>query len=215
MIRVLVISELLLICNIVASMLKEEKDIRVTGCVTSLEEARAKIEQCDIALVGATLPNEETLEFIRKLTRTASSARVVVMGVPESEEVIVDYIEAGIAGYVLHDDSADELVDKIRAVAKGEAPVSPNVVTALMERIVRLKEMCDDRENEGQLSELTPREREVLDLLEQGLSNQEIANRLVIEVGTVKNHVHNILKKLDLNSRRDLTALNSVKNHES
>ena len=212
MIRVLVISEVLIICNIVASILKEEKDIKVVGCVTTLEEAVAQIDQCNIALVGATLPNEETLQFIRKLTKTDSSARVVVMGLPKSEEVIVEYIEAGITGYVLHDESADELVDKIRAVAKGEATVSPNIVAALMERIVKLKAMCDDVENDAQLSELTPREREVLELLEQGLSNQEIARRLVIEVGTVKNHVHNILKKLDLNSRRDLTVRNSVKN---
>ena len=212
MIHVLVISEVLLICNIVASILKEEQDIKVVGCVTTLEEAMAQIDQCNIALIGATLPNEETLQFIRKLTKAGSSASVVVMGLPESEEVIVEYIEAGITGYVLHDDSADELVDKIRAVAKGEATVSPNVVAALMERIVKLKKMCDDIENDAQLSELTPREREVLDLLEQGLSNQEIARRLVIEVGTVKNHVHNILKKLDLNSRRDLTVRSSVKN---
>ena len=212
MIRVLVISEVLLICNIVASILKEEQGIKVVGCVTTLEEAMGQIDQCNIALVGATLPNEETLQFIRKLTKADSSAKVVVMGLPKSEEVIVEYIEAGITGYVLHDDSADELVDKIRAVAKGEATVSPNVVAALMERIVKLKEMCDDIENDAQLSELTPREREVLDLLEQSLSNQEIARQLVIEVGTVKNHVHNILKKLDLNSRRDLTVRNSVKN---
>ena len=211
MIRVLVISEVLLICNIVASILKEEKDIKVVGCVTTLEEAMAQIDQCNIALVGATLPNEETLQFIQKLTKADSSARVVVMGLPKSEDIIVEYIEAGITGYVLHDESADELVDKIRAVAKGEATVSPNVVTALMERIVKLKAMCDDIENDAQFSELTPREREVLELLEQGLSNQEIARRLVIEVGTVKNHVHNILKKLDLNSRRDLTVRNSVK----
>jgi two-component system, NarL family, nitrate/nitrite response regulator NarL len=212
MVRVLVISEVLLICNIVASMLKEEQDIKVVGCVTTLKEAMAKIDRCDIALIGATIPNKETLQFVRKLTKADSSARVVVMGLPESEEVIVEYIEAGITGYVLHDESTDELVDKIRAVAKGEALVSPNVVTALMERIVKLKEMCDDKENDAELSDLTPREREVLDLLEQSLSNQEIARRLVIEVGTVKNHVHNILKKLDLNSRRDLTVRNSVKN---
>jgi DNA-binding NarL/FixJ family response regulator len=212
MIRVLVISEVLLICNIVASILKEEQDIKVVGCVTTLEEAMAQIDQCNIALVGATLPNEETLQFIRKLTKADSPARVVVMGLPKSEEVIVEYIEAGITGYVLHDESADELVDKLRAVAKGEATVSPNVVAALMERIVKLKEMCDDIENDAQLSELTPREREVLELLEQGLSNQDISSRLVIEVGTVKNHVHNILKKLDLNSRRDLMVRNSVKN---
>src|SRR5688572_26717026 len=99
MIRVLVISEVLLICNIVASILKEEEDIKVVGCVTTLEEARAQIAQCNIALVGATLPNEETLQFIRKLAEADSSVSVVVMGLPKSEEVIVEYIEAGITGY--------------------------------------------------------------------------------------------------------------------
>jgi DNA-binding NarL/FixJ family response regulator len=211
MIGVLVVDEILLICNVVASMLREEKDIHVVGCATTVEEATEQIQQVDIALVSTTIADKDIFQLVRTLAKTENSPKVVVMGVPESEEIILQYIEAGVAGYVLRDDSADDLVEKIRAVARGEAPVSPQIVAALMERVAELKRLCDDVDNDTSLSTLTAREREVLDLLEQGLTNQEIANQLVIEVGTVKNHVHSILKKLNLDSRRDLVLRNSVK----
>lgn len=211
MIRVLVIDEILLICNVVASMLKEEKDIDVIGCATTVEEAMDQSHPYDVALISTTVADTDGLHQISTLAGAEISPKIIVMGVPESEEIILQYIEAGAAGYVLRDDSADDLVEKIRAVARGEAGISSHIVAALMERVAELKRLCDDTTNDETLSSLTAREREVLTLLEQGLTNQEIANQLVIEVGTVKNHVHSVLKKLNLDSRRDLVLRNSIK----
>jgi DNA-binding NarL/FixJ family response regulator len=135
----------------------------------------------------------------------------VAIGLPDSEETILQYVEAGIDGYVLRDDSVDELLQKIRAAHKGEAAISSQIAAALMQRVAELKEQCDDEADPESLQTLTPRETEVLDLLQKQLSNQEIADRLVIEVGTVKNHVHSVLKKLNLNSRYDVPGVPASK----
>jgi DNA-binding NarL/FixJ family response regulator len=127
---------------------------------------------------------------------------------PNIKDVILQYIEAGIAGYVLRDDSVDQLLHAVRAVYRGEAVVSPDIAAALMTRIAQLSNVCQGTtwSESGVFLELTPRERQVLVLVQQGLSNQEIAASLTIELGTVKNHIHNILRKLNVRSRHDAVA---------
>jgi DNA-binding NarL/FixJ family response regulator len=205
MIDVLVVNRSRLIGSVMAAVLKDEPDMQVIGSATSVDEALEMLrsQACDIVLVSTNLPGGAALELTRVL-QSDSAPRVVVIGVIEREDVILQYVEAGAAGYVLRDDSEEDLVEKIRAVHTGEALVSPEIAAALMTRIAELADMRPPLESEvDRFSELTPREQEVLDLIGEDLSNQEIAERLVIEVGTVKNHVHNILRKLDVRSRRD------------
>ena len=205
MIDVLVVDRSRLIGSIMAAVLKDEPDMQVVGSTTSVDEAvdMLRSRPCDVVLVSTNLPGGAALELTRIL-QSDSSPRVVVIGVLEREDVILQYVEAGAAGYVLRDDSEEDLVNKVRAVHTGEALVSPEIAAALMTRIAELADMRPPLESEvDRFSELTPREQEVLDLIGEDLSNQEIAERLVIEVGTVKNHVHNILRKLDVRSRRD------------
>ena len=206
MIRVLIIDEVALIADVMSSILKEEADMKVVSCATTLDEALEHVEQCDIALISTTMPNSTAIELIRTLVKVNSSVKVIAIGLVESEEEVLPYVEAGIASYVLRDDSTEEMLDKIRAVHAGEASVSPEIAAALMERVAQLKELCADDDLDEAMADLTPREREVLSLLQQNVTNQEIAKRLVIEVGTVKNHVHNVLKKLNVNSRKDVPA---------
>ena len=117
------------------------------------------------------------------------------------------YIEAGALGYVLRTDSVAELLHNIRAAFKENALVSPSVAAALMARIAELSEKLTDLGvDASDYEELTPREKEILNYIAAGLTNQEIADLLVIEVGTVKNHVHNILNKLNVHSRQDAAA---------
>lgn len=99
----------------------------------------------------------------------------------------------------------------MRAVQSGEALVSPNIAAALMSRVSELAQLFADVESGlNEAADLTPRECEILGLIGQGLTNQEIADRLVIEVGTVKNHVHSILQKLEVGNRRDAAAYLAV-----
>jgi DNA-binding NarL/FixJ family response regulator len=206
MIGMLIVNKSSLMCSVTASALKYEPDVRVVGLATDAEEALDLIWtcNCDVVLANVNLPNDGALKLIRG-AKALSSVRVLVVGLTKAqEEVILRYIEAGAAGYVLADDSVEDLLRNIRAVYNGEALVSPEVAAAMISRIAELAQPYSTIEpGMDEVTELTPREREVLDLIGAGLSNQEIAVRLVIEVGTVKNHVHNILRKLDVSSRQD------------
>jgi DNA-binding NarL/FixJ family response regulator len=117
------------------------------------------------------------------------------------------YIEAGAAGYIRKDSSLKEFIEIIRLAQKGEAQVSTRIAGAMMERLSNLARMFAAVENKmDKDARLTSREFEVLQCIGQGLTNQQIAARLVVEVGTVKNHVHNILEKLNVSSRNEAAS---------
>lgn len=112
----------------------------------------------------------------------------------------------GASGYVLKDDSVEELLSHIRAVYNGEALNSPEIALALISRVNELSQMFSGAGSVTEPAGLTSREREVLQLIGRNLSNQEIADQLFIQVGTVKNHIHSILDKLNVSSRHDAAA---------
>jgi two-component system, NarL family, nitrate/nitrite response regulator NarL len=204
MIRVLIVEEVRAICEIIATVLRAEPDVEIAGCATQLEEAVTYLGDCDVVLVNTGLNNEASARMIRTLRKLAPRVKIVVMGLARSQHAILQCIEAGVAGYVLKDSSFEELLKNIRAAYNNEALVSPPIAAALMSYVAEL--VGFDPAGEQDLcapQSLTRREREVLNLVQQGLTNQEIAESLVIELGTVKNHVHNILRKLNVNSRRD------------
>lgn len=207
MIRVLLVSEMGLVSNLIASFLEDESDIEVVGRTTSPRSALDHLAQADVVLVSTRLPDGGALSLTEAAVERETSAKVVVIGLRESEQEILKYVEAGADGYVLRDNSADTLLEKVRAADQGEALVTPDIAYALMSRLTELAQLFSRVETGlDRPVELTPREQEVLGLVGEGLTNQEIADRLYIEVGTVKNHVHSILQKLDVNSREDAAA---------
>ena len=133
------------------------------------------------------------------------------MGVDESPESILRYIEAGASGYILQNESVEEMVEKLQAAHEEKAIVSPSIAAALMQRVSHLANLETPlaymQARKSQLNELTSREEDVLHLINEGFTNQEIANKLFIECGTVKNHVHNILKKLEVTTRHEAASL--------
>jgi DNA-binding NarL/FixJ family response regulator len=206
MVRVLLVNEIRLMANVIAATLEDEKDIQVIGLATNPEEAYALAPACDVALVSTRLPNNGALELIQTVSESFPDVKVLALGLGDSEAEILQYVEAGAAGYVLKDDSLEEVLRNIRAAHAGEALISPDIAAALMARVNELAQQFEEVAAVPDVVEFTPREREVLELVSQDLSNQEIAERLFIEVGTVKNHVHSILKKLNMNSRHDAAA---------
>jgi RNA polymerase sigma factor (sigma-70 family) len=204
---VLLVNEMRLISNVIASVLEDESDIEVVGRVTSLDEALALATESDVVLVSTRLPDNGALKLTSAIAEADPSVKVLVMGLGESKGRVLRYIEAGADGYVLKNDSVDDLLEHIRAAQKGKALVSPKIAAALMTRVTELAQLFADIESGiNEAIDLTPREREILELIGQGLTNQEIADHLVIEVGTVKNHVHSILQKLDVSSRQDAAS---------
>ena len=209
MIRVLVVHQTRLIGSIISSVLDEEEDITVLGRATSSDEAleRLRTERFEIVLVAATLPNNGALKITEAVAQMETSPKVLVIGLPKSKNAILQYVAAGASGYVLQEVSTERLLDHIRAVYEDKAIISPDIAAALMNHISQLAQISTQTDiDPSAYSELTPREREVLELIGEEYSNQQIADRLFIEVGTVKNHVHNILKKLDVSSRHEAAA---------
>lgn len=211
MIRVLLVNQIRLLSNVMAAVLEEEPDMEVVGYATSLDEALKQAPSSDVILVNTRMSDGAALDLIRAVADAELPAKILALGLSESKEQILRYVEAGAAGYVLKDDSVDDLVKRIRGANAGQVRVSPKIAAALMTRLAEYAQLLDDVEvGVGEAETLTPREQETLELIGQGLTNRQIAERLVIEVGTVKNHVHNILQKLDASSRHEAAAYLTV-----
>lgn len=209
-IKVLLVVEVPLIGNIFTAVLKDEPDIQVAGCVATPQDALRTLQEreVNVVLISVGLPEQGALTLTRKIVDAAPGVRVLALGLmQEDQQDTLRYIEAGAAGYILKDSSLHEFVETIRLAHRGEAKVSPRVAGAMMERLSNLARMFAAYENKvNENVRLTSREREVLEFISEGLTNQEIAARLVLEVGTVKNHVHNILEKLNVSNRDEAAS---------
>lgn len=199
--------------NLTSSVIKhaivnhKHSNMEVIGCAIRASDARAYIEQgyCDILLVHSQLKKHNSLSLTESFSVDYPQLDIIVFGLPKSKQMILSYLEGGASGYILQNDSVPKMLKKIQAVYNKRPIICPQITGSLVNR---LNELAMSRHRVGMgcksaLSELTPREKEVLALLGEELSNQEIANRLFIEVGTVKNHVHRLLKKLGVRSRYD------------
>lgn len=213
MIRVLIVHDFPLICNLVSAALQDAPDIEVVGCAASIQEALELVRRADVdvALVGIRLPEQGALKVTTALAQADPQVKVLVFGLSDQTEQILPFIEAGAAGYIKKNESVAELVTTIRLAQERKALVSPEIAAALMQRLAEWAQFHPVSGFEAlDLADLTPREREILELLGQNLNNQEIAERLSIEIGTVKLHVHSILHKLGVNSRQRAAAFLAV-----
>jgi two-component system nitrate/nitrite response regulator NarL len=203
MIRVLIVAEIRLYREGLADMLREETGVDVVATASGADDAvRALREKHpDIVLLDVGIPDNAWLA--RALVAAVPGTLIVAVAVPEAEDSVVACAEAGVAGYVTREGSVEDVVAAVEAVARGEILCSPRMAASLFQRIATL---ALERSPESIESRLTNRELEILDLIDQGLSNKEIARRLTIELSTVKNHVHNILDKLNVTRRSEAAA---------
>jgi DNA-binding NarL/FixJ family response regulator len=209
MIHVVIVDRVRLIGEVISAALEDEQDIQIEGVATTKVEALALCKAddfcCDVMLISTNLPDNDSLELISECKHLRPGLQILVVGLPEAEPIILAFIEAGATGYVLKEDSVAEMLKHVRAAYSGEAIVSPQIAMSLISRINELAGEITDFDI-SYYAELTNREREVLHLIGEGLTNQEIAEQLFIELGTVKNHVHRILDKLNVTSRHDAAA---------
>jgi DNA-binding NarL/FixJ family response regulator len=208
-INLLLVNETRLMGNVIAAALEDEPDIHVIACVTNMEDALQIVREreVDVALVSTRLPDQGALKLTSAITELTPSTKVLALGLTEEKQRVLRYLEAGATGYILKDDSLEDLIETVRAAQNGKVFVSPQIAAALIERLSDLAHMFSGIENSvSDTAGLTSRELEVLKLIGEGLTNQQIAEQLVIEVGTVKNHVHNILDKLNVSSRGEAAA---------
>ena len=208
-INLLLVNETRLMGNVIAAALEGEPDINVVACTTNIDEAMQIVREqdVDVVLVSTRLPDQGALKLTSTITEFKPSTKVLALGLTEEKQHVLRYVEAGATGYILKDDSLEGMIETIRAAQDGKVFVSPQIAAAIMERLATLARLFSDVESSiTDTTELTARELEVLKLVGEGQTNQQIAEHLVIEVGTVKNHVHNILDKLHVSSRGEAAA---------
>ena len=202
-IQVFIVADTRLYREGLAHALARYEDVLVAGSAGEGESALAGISALRPEIVLLDMAMLESAATVRAIRAAGSQTRVVALAVPETERHVVACAEAGIAGYVPREASLDYLVATLRSVTGGEMVCSPRIAAGLLRRVAAL---AAEQAPEPALRELTAREAQILALIDEGLSNKEIARRLYIEVATVKNHVHNILEKLQVSRRGEAAA---------
>ncbi len=207
--RIFIVHENQALASQVARVLNNEADLHVMDLLVSATEALASIGNgnCDFVLVSASLPKNGALQLIKCLRQQNHPIKVIITGLEDDPKQILSYVAAGAVGYVLKQEGVPGWVKHIHAIRNGKPVISPTVTAAMMLHLNTLSQLTTRFEAKPTLyANLTERESQILPLLAEGYSNEVIAERLVIGVGTVKNHVHNVLKKLKLRSRKDAST---------
>lgn len=204
MARVFIVAGIRLFREGLAAALVREHGFTVAGTASTAADAAAALRAgaADVVLLD-TLTRDAERE-IRTIRAANAEAKVVALGVPDEDERVIAWAEAGVASYLRREASLGELAEALERLARGEAVCSPRIAATLLRRVATL---AGARPANRAAGTLTSREREIVALIDEGLSNKEIARRLVIEVATVKNHVHNILEKLRVGTRGEAAAV--------
>jgi DNA-binding NarL/FixJ family response regulator len=201
-IRVAVVDDQELFRRGLTMLLGVEDDIEVVGeagdGVAATELAASAVP--DVILMDVRMPKRSGIEACVAIKDVAPTARIIMLTVSDEEADLYDAVKNGASGYLLKDSSIDEVAQAIRVVADGQSLISPSMAIKLLDEF---KQMSRSDRAQVPSPRLTDRELEVLKLVAQGLNNREIAKRLFISENTVKNHVRNILEKLQLHSRME------------
>jgi DNA-binding NarL/FixJ family response regulator len=201
-IRVAVVDDQELFRRGLTMLLGVEDDIEVVGeagdGVAGTEMAISAAP--DVILMDVRMPKRSGIEACVAIKEAAPAARIIMLTVSDEEADLYEAVKNGASGYLLKDSSIDEVAQAIRVVSDGQSLISPSMAVKLLDEF---KQMSRSDRQQVPTPRLTERELEVLKLVAQGLNNREIAKRLFISENTVKNHVRNILEKLQLHSRME------------
>ncbi len=202
-IRILLADDQQLVREGLRALLDLIPDIRVVGEAGDGAEAveRAQQMQPDVVLMDVRMPGLDGVAATRRLHEACPEVKVIILTTFDDDEYVFEGLRAGAAGYLLKDVPSEQLVEAIRAAARGEAFIQPSVARKVVAEFARLTEREHRRREQPLVEPLSARELEVLALVAEGLSNREIGDHLFITPGTVKNHVSNVLAKLGVRDR--------------
>ena len=205
-IRLLLIEDNRLLREGMTSMVKNRRDLRIVAASENLEDVlpRAKELEPDVVLLGLNSHDHNSSRDVEIVKKKIPQSKLILMGVTPTRRHIFRLVKSGLSGLLLKDATFDEFLKTVRSVAEGTMVIPPQLISSLFSQVGR--DATRDRNVQFSDPRMTRREREVIELIREGLSNKEIAQTLHIATYTVKSHVHNILTKLALRSRGQITA---------
>jgi DNA-binding NarL/FixJ family response regulator len=182
-------------------LLAADPSIEIVGEASTGREAveRTRRLDPDVVLMDVRMPDLDGIGATREVTRAAPHARVLILTTFEQDDYIFGALRAGASGFLLKRTRPEELIAAVHTIGAGDSLLSPSVTRRVIDRMAR--QPTPDLADQSKLHELTPREREVLQLVARGLSNREIARQLVVEESTIRTHVKRVLMKLGLRDR--------------
>jgi DNA-binding NarL/FixJ family response regulator len=205
-IRTMIVDDHALFRRGLEMVLEGEPDIDLVGQASDGAEAVEKAAESlpDIVLMDIRMPRSNGIEACRAVKAAAPSAKIIILTISDEEEDLFEAIRAGASGYLLKDIPLDEVADTVRAVHGGQSLINPSMAAKLLTEFAALARRDEEeRAQEVPAPRLTEREMQVLKLVARGMNNRDIAKELFISENTVKNHVRNILEKLQIHSRME------------
>jgi DNA-binding NarL/FixJ family response regulator len=208
MIKIIIFSDIKIYCEGLNQLLSRLDTLDVVGAESSLADAIAQVEHTRPHVILLDMTMRDSSSMARQFIHLFPNIKIVALAVPEDEHNILEYAEVGISGYVAREASIDELIKTVISTGIGEFCCPPRIAAFLFNKIQHLARKAtqnylpaSNQKQDAGLADLTRREKQILSLMADGLSNKQISAALVIEVSTVKNHVHNVLVKLGVSSR--------------
>ena len=205
MISIALIEDNRLVREGISALLNQMPDLEVVSGESSGNTLLLKTVNPHVVLLDIGLRNGDSLRVAEKVKREFPESKVIVMDLLPVHEDIVAFVDAGVSGFIMKDATLEDLVNTIRSVANGAHVLPPQMTGTLFSQIARIA-VARGRPGALESVRMTKREREVINLIAEGLSNKEIASRLHIATHTVKSHVRNIMEKLTLHTRLQIAA---------
>jgi DNA-binding NarL/FixJ family response regulator len=196
-----------LLCAGLVAALDRQPDLAVVAVAEDAAAALRRVLETrpQVVLVDAGLGDHDSHALVAEILQAAPEVRVIMIDLLPAPEDVVEFIRRGASGFVVKDATVEDLVHAVRSVARGTDVLPPVLTDALLSHVAQLR-LGGPAAGTGRGVRVTAREREIIDLIADGLSNKEIAERVHLATHTVKSHVHNVLQKLALHSRLQLAA---------
>jgi len=219
--RLIIIEDNRLLRDGIVAMIKEQSDMLIAAVLDNNERIEKKILEAnaDIALIDLSLHGKNSLELVRMAKKQFPSIKFIVMDLLPIGEDIFEFVKAGASGFILKDATVNEFLKTIRSVFQGEKILPPDMTGSLFSQIVTKAVSTTSESKLIQALRMTKRERQVIELVADGLTNKEIGHQLHLSPFTVKSHVHNILEKLTMHNRIEIAkfahtekSFNDIKN---
>ena len=204
-IRLLLIEDNRLLRNGIIAMLKKQKDINIVATSGDRENTIIKLKQSkpDVILLDLGLRSQNSLNVVEIVKKDFPSAKIIVMDLSPVQGDIIQYVKAGAAGFILKDATLDDFLITIHSVAEGTKVLPSDLTGSLFSQIIE-HALKNGKAKLNEAVRMTKREREVIGLIADGLSNKEIGRKLHVSNFTIKSHIHNIMEKLTLHTRLEI-----------